>query len=159
MRWHIITTAPSPRLNVHQRAAVGQPELRVMGVPDLEAYVHVVVREAHVELGRLDDRGDVVPLDPHQALHAAGVVGRNDRERLDLAAATQAYAHLRHERAIVDVPVEHVLAPEARELGAREIRERARDRPGHPSCGPDGVAQQAGPGDGDSGTPFSTGAS
>jgi hypothetical protein len=117
-------------LDVHQRAAVLQPELGAAVRLELEAHVHVLVREAHVELKGLHDGGDVVALDLHQPLHAARVVGRRalplpDRERLDHLASAEAHAGLRHQRAVVGVPVEHELAAEARELGAREIFETA----------------------------------
>ncbi len=60
-------------LGVHERAAVGQLEVAVRLVDQLVVHVHVVVREAGVELEHLEDGRDAVPLDVHDLAQPVAV--------------------------------------------------------------------------------------
>ncbi len=60
-------------LGVHQRAAVRQLEVPVLLVDELVVHVHVVVREAGVELEDLEDGRHAVALDAHDLAQAVAV--------------------------------------------------------------------------------------
>ncbi len=61
------------RLDVHQRAAVVEPELAVVVVDHWIAEVHELGRRPDVELQPLEDGLDRVPLEPECPLHPPGV--------------------------------------------------------------------------------------
>ncbi len=60
-------------LGVHQRAAVGQLEVAVRLVDQFVVHVHVMVREAGVELEHLEDGRDAIPLDVHDLTQPVAV--------------------------------------------------------------------------------------
>ena len=75
-------------LGVHERTAVGQLEVAVPLVDELVVHVHVVVREAGVELQHLEDGRHAVALDVHDlaqpvAVDGAGAGPLLDRQLLD----------------------------------------------------------------------------
>ena len=85
-------------------------------------HVHVLVREADVELEALEDRLDAVAGEAHLALHAARVdrAGTHPLVDGDRLARFRAdlHVHVRQRGAIEEVAEQHVLAAEHRELGA-----------------------------------------
>ncbi len=115
------------RLDVHEGAAVVQPERTVLLVGELVADAHVLVHEADVELEPLHDRPDAVALDAHQPPHPGGV-GRAGAEPLvdgDVVDGVDpgADCDLRHQGAVDEVPHHHVLEHHRDELIAGEITE------------------------------------
>ena len=115
------------RLDVHERAAVGQPELAAAVVVEAEAEIEKAVRRADVELHALEDGRDVVAAEAERALHALRV----DRARThplgdgDLAHRRGAVAgeHLWDAGAILQMRGELILARQHRQRGARETLE------------------------------------
>ena len=71
------------RLDVHQRTAVREPELAMVGVGDRVPEVHELVRRADVQLHALEDRGHVVAREPEGPLHPTGVDGAGAHPLLD----------------------------------------------------------------------------
>ena len=123
MWWHIETTAASPYCSTSSSA----PQCASQNAPRSGAlepivHVHVLVREADVELEALEDRLDGVAGEAHLALHAARVdrAGTHplvDGDRLARLGA-DLHVHVRQRGAIEEVAEQHVLAAEHRELGA-----------------------------------------
>jgi hypothetical protein len=108
---------------------VEQPELAAALVLQLVADVHVLVREANVELERLHDRADAVALDAHQPPHAARVDRRRahplvDRDRVDLRHAARRDRDLRHQRAVEEMAHMHALERDRQQPLARQGFER-----------------------------------
>jgi hypothetical protein len=113
------------RLDVHERAAVIQPEGAVLLVGELVADAHVLVHEADVELEPLHDRPDAVALDTHELSHPGGV-GRAGAEPLvdgDVVDGVDPGAHgdLRHQRPVDQMADHHVLENHRDELVSRQI--------------------------------------
>ena len=114
----VVTHADDARLavglDVEQRAAVAQPELAAGRALELPADVHVLVREADVELERLHDRVDPVSLDAHQTPHASGVDGARahplvDGEVVHRARILRRDRDVGHQRTVEEVPEVHGL--------------------------------------------------
>ncbi len=70
---HVGDHGVAERLGVHQRAAVGQLEVPVLLVHQLVVHVHVVVREARIELEHLEDGRHTVALDAHDLAQPVAV--------------------------------------------------------------------------------------
>ncbi len=69
-RGHVLV---SERFDVHERAAVIEPELTVIAVVDAEPEVHELRWRPDVELQALEDRHDIIALVLQRPLHAPGV--------------------------------------------------------------------------------------
>jgi hypothetical protein len=122
---HASDEALAHGLDVHQRAAVGQPELAVAGVGDTIAEVHELMWGTDVELDALEDGRDVVPREAERALHALGVDGARPQPLVDRhvthrvrAVATQ---DLRYARPVLKMTGQHVFAREVHQRSSREI--------------------------------------
>lgn len=61
------------RFDIHQRAAVVEPELAVVVIGDQEPEVHELRRSADIDLQPLEDGLDGVPFESQRLLHATGV--------------------------------------------------------------------------------------
>ena len=107
------------RLDIHERAAVVEPELTVLGVVDLVPEVHELMRRADVELDVLEDRRDVAVAERERPLGAQRIERARrhpllDRDPLHLL-ARPVRVHEGHPDAVLEVTVQQPLAPEHRE--------------------------------------------
>src|SRR4029453_15175846 len=126
-----VTHGPHRRLAVlldlEQRAAAHQPEVAARLALEVVVHVHVLMREADVELEALEDRPDAVAGEPEEALHAPGVDGARphpllDRDRL-ARLGTDLEVHVGERAAVQEMAEQHVLAADHRQLGARQLLE------------------------------------
>ena len=124
------------RLDVHQRAAVVEPELAVLRVVDLVPEVHELMRRADVELDVLEDRRDVAVAEVQRALRAQRVERARGHPLLDRdvehVLARVPREHERDADAVLEMAVEQVLATER--------RERPREKSPRPTEGSNGPA-------------------
>ena len=125
---HAVHELFAHRLDVHQRAAVVEPELAVLRVVDLVPEVHELMRRADVELDVLEDRRHVGVAEVERALRAQRVERARGHPLLDrdvehvLAGVTG--EHERDADAVLEMAVQQVLAAEPGEGAAREVGER-----------------------------------
>jgi hypothetical protein len=130
---HADDAALAVRFDVHERAAVVQPELAVVLVDDLVGDAHVLVHEADVELERLHDRSHVVAFDAHQAPHAGRVRGARAQPLVDGDVVDHVDAgpqrDLRHQGPVNEVADHHVLEHDRDEPGAGQLTQRGRRVP------------------------------
>ena len=120
------------RLDVHQRAAVVEPELAVLVVDHLHPEVHELRRRADVDLDVLEDHLGGGAAEAEQLLRAHRVDRRRrhplvDRDLLRLLPFEALLVEERDADAVLEVAVEQPFAQEHRELVARERVERRRD--------------------------------
>ena len=113
------------RLDVHQRAAVVEPELAVIVIDDPIAEIHELGRGPDVELQSLEDGLDRVPGEPECPLHPRRVERARPHPLVDGDVAHPVPAErpdqVGHACPVDHVPGEEVLGHEARKLVPRPI--------------------------------------